>query len=214
MMAALGRLGLKNVEQRVVCPWTTSSSCSLGRAMQKQRWGASDLMTRMLCTNNTTTSTSSASASAAAAAAAGGTDTGTGVNFKKSSSSSSEREVGREVSLCDREGRKKFKLFPKKQRRKGLWRNTSDHGDFVPALYVEDGVLTIKGEHKEEVEEGSDDEQYLSARSFGYFIDTCIVLPEDAKVDEIKAQMKDGVLTIIIPRIEKPKKEVKEVPIH
>ncbi|XP_028052715.1 26.5 kDa heat shock protein, mitochondrial-like [Camellia sinensis] len=274
MMAALGRLGLKNVEQRVVCPWTTSSSCSLGRAMQKQRWGASDLMMRMLCTTNTT-STSSASASASAAGAgAGGTDTGTGVDVKKSSSSSSssEREVGREVSLSDREGRKKFKLFPKKQRRKGLWRNTSDHGDFVPALYeffppglgdallqatqninklfqnltpsgligrvkehdecyklrfnlpglgkealkitVEDDVLTIKGEHKEEVEEGSDDEQYLSARSFGYFIDTCIVLPEDAKVDEIKAQMKDGVLTFIIPRIEKPKKEVKEVPIH
>ncbi|GMP34771.1 hypothetical protein CsSME_00007503 [Camellia sinensis var. sinensis] len=226
----------------------------------------------MLCTTNTT-STSSASASAAGAGAgAGGTDTGTCVDVKKSSSSSSEREVGREVSLSDREGRKKFKLFPKKQRRKGLWRNTSDHGDFVPALYeffppglgdallqatqninklfqnltpsgligrvkehdecyklrfnlpglgkealkitVEDGVLTIKGEHKEEVEEGSDDEQYLSARSFGYFIDTCIVLPEDAKVDEIKAQMKDGVLTIIIPRIEKPKKEVQEVPIH
>ncbi|KAL7191431.1 hypothetical protein ACSBR2_023499 [Camellia fascicularis] len=81
-------------------------------------------------------------------------------------------------------------------------------------ITVEDGVLRIKGEHKEEVEEGSNDEQYLSARSFGYFIDTCIVLPEDAKVDEIKAQMKDGVLTIVIPRIEKSKKQVKEVPIH
>ncbi|XP_038712926.1 26.5 kDa heat shock protein, mitochondrial-like isoform X2 [Tripterygium wilfordii] len=76
-------------------------------------------------------------------------------------------------------------------------------------ITVEDGVLTIKGEHKEEEEEGSDDE--FSASGYGYYYNTRLVLPDDAKVDDIKAEMKDGVLTVIIPRTEKPKKDVKEV---
>ncbi|XVF26583.1 hypothetical protein REPUB_Repub14bG0030200 [Reevesia pubescens] len=78
-------------------------------------------------------------------------------------------------------------------------------------IIIDDGVLTIKGEHKEE-EEGSDDEQWF-ARSYGYY-NTSLVLPDDAKVDEIKAELKDGVLSIIIPRTEQPKKDVKEVQIH
>ncbi|KAK6285087.1 hypothetical protein POUND7_004039 [Theobroma cacao] len=80
-------------------------------------------------------------------------------------------------------------------------------------ITIEDGVLTIKGEHKEEEEGGSDDDEHWSARSYGYY-NTSLVLPEDAKVDEIKAELKDGVLCIIIPRTEQPKKDVKEVQIH
>ncbi|OIS96007.1 PREDICTED: 26.5 kDa heat shock protein, mitochondrial-like [Nicotiana attenuata] len=77
-------------------------------------------------------------------------------------------------------------------------------------ITVENGVVTIKGEHKEEQEEGSDDEFWSSSRSYGYY-NNSIVLPEDAKVDEIKAEMKDGVLTIVIPKTEIPKKDVKEI---
>lgn len=76
-------------------------------------------------------------------------------------------------------------------------------------ITVEDGILRIKGEHKEEQEEGSDDE-FWSSTSYGYY-DNSIVLPEDAKVDEIKAEMKDGVLTLTIPRTERPNKDVKEI---
>lgn len=76
-------------------------------------------------------------------------------------------------------------------------------------ITVEDGVLMIKGEQKEEEEEGSDDE-YWSASSYGSY-NTRLVLPDDAKVDDIKAEMKDGVLTVDIPRTQKPKKDVKEV---
>ncbi|XVF24793.1 hypothetical protein REPUB_Repub13aG0158200 [Reevesia pubescens] len=79
-------------------------------------------------------------------------------------------------------------------------------------ITLDDGVLTIKGEHKEEEEEGSDDEHW-SARSYGYY-NRSLVLPDDAKVDEIKAELKDGVLSIIIPRTEPPKKDVKEIQIH
>lgn len=79
-------------------------------------------------------------------------------------------------------------------------------------ITIHDGVLTIKGEQKEEEEEGSDDD-YWSARSYGYY-NTSLVLPDDAKADEIRAELKDGVLSIVIPRTEKPKQDVKEVKIH
>ncbi|KAM0956941.1 hypothetical protein ACFX13_025762 [Malus domestica] len=79
-------------------------------------------------------------------------------------------------------------------------------------IIVHDGFLEIKGEHKDEDEEGSDDE-YWSSRSYGYY-NTTLSLPDDAKVDDIKAELKDGVLSITIPKTEKPKKEVKEVNIN
>jgi HSP20 family protein len=79
-------------------------------------------------------------------------------------------------------------------------------------IAIDDGVLTIKGELKEEEEEGSDGEHW-SMRSYGCY-NTSIMLPDDAKADEIKAELKDGVLYITIPRTEKPKKDVKEIDIH
>lgn len=79
-------------------------------------------------------------------------------------------------------------------------------------ITVEDGILTIKGEHKEEEEEGSDDE-YWSSRSYGYH-NTSLMLPDDAKLDDIKAEMKDGILTITVPRIERQGKDVKEIQIR
>ncbi|KAJ8774748.1 hypothetical protein K2173_017194 [Erythroxylum novogranatense] len=79
-------------------------------------------------------------------------------------------------------------------------------------ITVDDGVLRIRGEHKEEEEEGSDDE-FWSARSYGYY-NTSVLLPEDAKADDIKAELRDGLLYITIPRTEKPKKDVTEVKIQ
>ncbi|GAU22284.1 hypothetical protein TSUD_260840 [Trifolium subterraneum] len=73
-------------------------------------------------------------------------------------------------------------------------------------ITIGDGVLTIKGEHKEEKEDN--DDEYWS--SYGYY-NTSMVLPDDAKVDEIKAELKDGVLIVSIPRSEKPIKDVKHV---
>ncbi|KAL4279771.1 hypothetical protein GQ457_03G041910 [Hibiscus cannabinus] len=72
-------------------------------------------------------------------------------------------------------------------------------------ITVDDGVLHIKGEHKEE--EGWD------ARSYGHY-NTSLVLPDDAKVDDIKAELKDGVLSIIVPKTEESKKDVKQVEIN
>lgn len=78
---------------------------------------------------------------------------------------------------------------------------------------IDDGVLTISGEHKEENEDDSDDESWSAASSYGYY-HTSLLLPEDAKTDEVMAELKDGVLTIVIPRTEKSKKDVKEVKVH
>ncbi|XP_057504771.1 26.5 kDa heat shock protein, mitochondrial-like [Actinidia eriantha] len=79
-------------------------------------------------------------------------------------------------------------------------------------ITVEDGILKMKGDHKEEEEEQNFDDEQWVAMSYGYYY-TTILLLEDAKVDEIKAEMKDGVLTIFIPRTEAPKKDVKEIQI-
>lgn len=73
-------------------------------------------------------------------------------------------------------------------------------------ITVEDGYLTIKGEQKEE----EDEDEWWSSRRYGYY-DASLMLPDDAKADEIKAEMKNGVLTITIPRTERPKKDVKEI---
>ncbi|KAL7616658.1 hypothetical protein Lser_V15G01297 [Lactuca serriola] len=76
-------------------------------------------------------------------------------------------------------------------------------------ITVEDGMLFIRGEHKEEEEEG-DEEEYWTAARYGYY-NTSLMLPEDAKVEEIKAEMKDGVLHVVIPKDDTKKKNVKEV---
>ncbi|WOG99259.1 hypothetical protein DCAR_0518607 [Daucus carota subsp. sativus] len=81
-------------------------------------------------------------------------------------------------------------------------------------ITVEDGgVLRIRGEHKEEHEEAEDEEQPSWSSRYGYY-DTRLALPDDAKIEEIKAEMKDGVLKITIPRSEKQQKDVKEVQVQ
>ncbi|XP_010479767.1 PREDICTED: 26.5 kDa heat shock protein, mitochondrial [Camelina sativa] len=81
-------------------------------------------------------------------------------------------------------------------------------------ITVDDGVLVIKGEHKAEEEKGSPEEdEYWSSKSYGYY-NTSLSLPDDAKVEEIKAELKNGVLNVVIPRTEKPKKNVQEISVE
>lgn len=75
---------------------------------------------------------------------------------------------------------------------------------------VEDGVLQIKGEKKTEREEKGDT-WYFSERQFGSF-SRSFRLPNDADAAGVKAEMKDGVLTVTVPK--KPeKKEAARIPI-
>lgn len=64
-------------------------------------------------------------------------------------------------------------------------------------LNVENGVLTIQGERKQEVET-TDDGWYRSERSYGAFYRT-LPLPDGVKSDQINATFKNGVLEIVMP---------------
>lgn len=71
-------------------------------------------------------------------------------------------------------------------------------------LTVENGVVHLKGEKKSTREEKGDT-WYFSERQYGGFARS-FSLPEDADGDGVKAELKDGVLTVTLPR--KPQAEV------
>lgn len=72
-----------------------------------------------------------------------------------------------------------------------------------------DGVLTIRGEKKQEDEEKHRD-HYRRERSYGSFRR---VLPVPAEVDEakIEASFRKGVLTVALPKSEEARKKVKRI---
>ncbi|KAL0402857.1 UNVERIFIED_CONTAM: class I heat shock protein [Sesamum radiatum] len=77
---------------------------------------------------------------------------------------------------------------------------------------VEDGrILQISGERSKEQEE-KNDKWHRVERSRGKFLRR-FRLPENAKLDQIKAAMEDGVLTVTVPKEEVKKPEVKAIDI-
>jgi HSP20 family protein len=77
---------------------------------------------------------------------------------------------------------------------------------------VEDDMLVISGEKKEEREEN--EEGYsLSERSYGAF-ERRIELPPTAKADDIKAKVRKGVLQITLPKNAKAGKSRRKVAVE
>ncbi|KAF7065951.1 hypothetical protein CFC21_072015 [Triticum aestivum] len=77
---------------------------------------------------------------------------------------------------------------------------------------VEDGnVLVVSGERTKE-EEDKNDKWHRVERSSGKFVRR-FRLPEDAKVEEVKAGLENGVLTVTVPKAEVKKPEVKAIEI-
>jgi HSP20 family protein len=70
---------------------------------------------------------------------------------------------------------------------------------------LSDGVLTIKGEKRQEKEEKEAD-YHLVERSYGAFARS-IQLPKEVKDDKISASYKDGILMIALPKSEEAKKK-------
>nr|XP_043632744.1 18.5 kDa class I heat shock protein-like [Erigeron canadensis] len=102
------------------------------------------------------------------------------------------------------------------------WKETPDAHVFkadVPGLKKEevkvqvedDRVLQISGERNKESEEKGDTWHRVE-RSSGKFMRR-FKLPENAKVDEVKAAMENGVLTVTVPKIEVKKRDVKSIQI-
>ncbi|KAJ0780379.1 putative small heat shock protein HSP20 [Helianthus annuus] len=75
----------------------------------------------------------------------------------------------------------------------------------------ENRILQISGERSREKEE-KNDKWHRVERSSGKFVRR-FRLPENAKVDEVKAQMENGVLTVTVPKKEVKKPEVKAIDI-
>nr|GMD19908.1 17.5 kDa class I heat shock protein [Ipomoea batatas] len=75
----------------------------------------------------------------------------------------------------------------------------------------DDRILQICGQRKVEKEE-KNDRWHRMERSSGKFMRR-FRLPENVKMDEIKASMENGVLTITVPKIEVKKPEVKSIEI-
>ena len=76
---------------------------------------------------------------------------------------------------------------------------------------VADGVLTIKGEKREETEKKEKD-YYLQERRFGSF-ERRFEVPESVEADKIEASFKKGVLTLTLPKkveAQKPAKKIEE----
>lgn len=77
---------------------------------------------------------------------------------------------------------------------------------------VEDGrVLQISGERSKEQEEKNEKWHHVE-RSSGKFLRR-FRLPQNAKMDEVKASMENGVLTVTVPKVEEMKPEVKPIEI-
>jgi HSP20 family protein len=112
-------------------------------------------------------------------------------------------------------------------------RRTDDGGEWLPSLDVaetkdeivvkaevpgmdpkdidislSDGLLTIKGEKKQEREEKEED-YHLVERSYGTFTRS-IRLPKEVRREKISASYKNGVLKVTLPKSEEAKqKEIK-----
>jgi len=65
-------------------------------------------------------------------------------------------------------------------------------------VLFDDGVLTVRGERKVEKEEKGD-KVHRTERFYGMF-ERSFVLPEDVDIPAIRAESKEGVLTIHMPR--------------
>lgn len=79
-------------------------------------------------------------------------------------------------------------------------------------LELNKGVLSIRGEKKEELET-QERHYYRVERSYGSF-QRVLALPDDCDQNSINASMKNGVLDISVARKALPASETKRIPIN
>lgn len=74
---------------------------------------------------------------------------------------------------------------------------------------VENGVLTVQGERRQEKEEEGK-KFHRVERSYGTFLRT-FSFPMDAEESKVAADFKDGILRVHLPKTEKPRSKAMEV---
>ncbi len=80
------------------------------------------------------------------------------------------------------------------------------------SIELKNHALFIKGNKQQEQEE-KDQHFYRVERHYGSF-ERVLAIPDDGNADEISASMKNGVLTLTIPRQELPKPDIKQIEIN
>ncbi|QGX98862.1 Hsp20/alpha crystallin family protein [Roseovarius faecimaris] len=78
-------------------------------------------------------------------------------------------------------------------------------------IAVQDGVVTVKGEKSDSREEKGET-WYFSERQFGSF-SRSFRLPADAQGDKVEARLKDGVLSLSVPKAKPKSPETQKVKI-
>jgi HSP20 family protein len=76
-------------------------------------------------------------------------------------------------------------------------------------LSIENNVLTIRGEKKQEAEEKTE-RVHRYERSYGIF-ERAFALPNSVDSDKIEARHENGILTVTVPKIEKARP--REIPV-
>jgi HSP20 family protein len=76
-------------------------------------------------------------------------------------------------------------------------------------ITMENNILTIQGEKKQEKEEKRGD-YHRTERVYGSF-QRSFTLPSSVKNDKIEAQYKNGILTVTLPKVEEAKPKAIEV---
>lgn len=79
-------------------------------------------------------------------------------------------------------------------------------------LSAENGIVTLKGEKKSEREEKGET-WFFSERQYGAF-SRSFRLPTDAEEDKVQADLKNGVLTITVPKAKAEAKASRQVRIN
>lgn len=77
---------------------------------------------------------------------------------------------------------------------------------------LEDGIITIKGERKQETEDKN--ERFHRVESFYGSFERSFAVPDNVNADAIKCESKDGVLTVHIPKSEGSKRRPKQIAIQ
>jgi len=79
---------------------------------------------------------------------------------------------------------------------------------------LENGVLTLAGERKEEREEKDEKQGFMHRESFRGRFERSLALPENADEKGVTAAYKNGILTLAIPKRPVAKPEVRTIPIQ
>ncbi len=77
---------------------------------------------------------------------------------------------------------------------------------------VDGGMITIEGERRQQKEEKS--EKYHQVENFYGSFSRTFTLPDDVKVDAIRCEDKDGVLTVHLPKSETRKSQPKQITVQ